>query len=80
MGITNLHNLTKFPEPDEFINVKRLEKGLRSIFVPHSPGVYISINLNSEYTETNFDVNKYFKCNAILNIYSLDAELRELLM
>ena len=89
MAITNnlnMNNLSKFLDFDEFVNVKRLEKGLRSIFVPHSPGVYVSINLNPTPIDSttnfdeNYDINKYYKCNAILNVDSLDAELKELLM
>jgi len=88
MGITNLNinNITKLLEVEDFINVKRLEKGLRSIFVPHSPGVYVSINLNScandatSNLDCNYDENKYFKCNSILNINSLNSDLKELLM
>jgi hypothetical protein len=86
MAITNLTNLNfnKFFE-DEFINIKRLERGIRTIFVPHSPGVYVSISLSNSYLDPNFneinhEVNKYYKCNAILNLECVDAELKELLM
>ena len=72
-----------------YFNLKiRLERGVKSIFVPHSPGVYVSITLNSMsdihgISNTNFDSNfdnKFFKCNAILNLNSFDNELRDLLM
>jgi hypothetical protein len=87
MAITNLNlnNLTKLFE-DELINIKKLEKGIRCIFVPHSPGVYVSISLSNSHldpillNEVNYEVNKYFSCNAILNLESMDAELKELLM
>ena len=89
MAITNninLNNLSKFLDLEEFVNVKRLEKGFRSIFVPHSPGVYVCINLNplpmeaTSNFDSNYEVNKFYRCNSILNIDSFDAELRELLM
>ncbi len=81
----NIGNLTKLFE-EEFINIKKLELGIKSIFVPHSPGIYVSISLNFTQSEAsltnefNYEVNKYHKCNAILNLESLDAELKELLM
>ncbi len=89
MAITNnglnLNNLTKLFDSEEIINIKKLEKGVRTIFVPHSAGVYVSINLNPNNMESitnfdsNFEVNKFFKCNAILNIENFDPELKELL-
>jgi len=81
----NISNLTKLFE-EEFINIKKLEQGIKSIFVPHSPGIYVSISLNFNQSdpnlinEFNYEVNKYHKCNAILNLESLDAELKELLL
>jgi hypothetical protein len=61
-----------------------LEKGIRTIFVPHSAGVYVSVNLSNSYganfDSNNFEINKYFKCNAILNLETMDPELKELLM
>jgi hypothetical protein len=64
-----------------------LEKGNRCIFVPHSAGVYVSITLNPcennvanlQY-DTEYNVNKYYQCNSLLNIDSVDEELRDLLM
>ncbi len=54
----------------------RIDKGTRAIFVPHSAGLYVNINLtNADELESD----KYFKCNAILNIDNLDNDLRELL-
>jgi hypothetical protein len=87
MGITNLSNINfnKIFE-EEFINIKRLDRGIKAIFVPHSPGVYVSISLgisNMEQNltnENNQEVNKYYKCNAILNLDCVDSELKELLM
>ena len=68
-------------------NFCRLEPGIKSIFVPHSQGVYISITLNgidentlSNNFESNYEQNKFFKCNAILNLDSFDQEIRDLLM
>lgn len=84
MAITNY--LTKFTESDELVNIKRLEKGMRTIFIPHSNGIYVSLNLNSSPIdmttnfEGNFETNKYFKCNSILNLESIEENLRELLM
>jgi len=67
-----------------------MEKGIKAIFVPHSPGVYVSITLNSMNSDShttsntnfnsNFENDKYFKCNAILNINSMNNELKDLLM
>ena len=67
-----------------------MEKGIKSIFVPHSQGVYISITLNTTATaenslsnnnfETNYEQNKFFKCNAILNLESFDQEIKDLLL
>jgi hypothetical protein len=89
-NLGNLAKLLNLSEIEDYVNVKKLEKGVRSIFVPHSPGVYVCINLNvntmpvNNDTTVNFDsnyeVNKYYKCNAILNIDGLDGELKELLM
>jgi len=89
MGITNLTNLNfnKIFE-EEFINIKRLDRGIKAIFVPHSPGVYVSISLgvlnmeqNQNFPNENIqEINKYYKCNAILNLDCVDAELKELLM
>ena len=84
-GNFNMNNLTKLFE-EEFINIKKLELGIRSIFVPHSPGIYVSISLNCNQFDPNLihelnnEVNKYYRCNAILNLESLDAELKELLL
>jgi hypothetical protein len=87
MGITHTH-LQKFIDIEEIVNIRKLEKGIRTIFVPHSPGVYIAIHLSIASTGTtehatnfdsNYEVNKFFKCNAILNIDNFDAELKELL-
>ncbi len=52
----------------------RIDKGIRTIFVPHSAGIYVNINLTSYELD-----DKYFKCNAILNIESLDNDLKDLL-
>jgi hypothetical protein len=67
-----------------------LDKGIKAIFVPHSPGVYVSITLNSmsqdSHTTSNsnfnshFEHDKYFRCNAILNLKSMHNELKDLLM
>lgn len=82
----NLNNLSKFLDVEEFIHVKRLERGLRSIFVPHSPGVYVCIHLNPSPVDTtsnfeaNYEYNKFYKCNAILNLECIDNELKELLL
>jgi hypothetical protein len=65
------------------LNNIRLEKGIRTIFVPHSAGVYVSINLINNVSlnyDSNFELNKYYKCNAILNLDCLENELKELLM
>jgi hypothetical protein len=87
MAITQTH-LQKYLDSEEIVNIKKLEKGVRTIFVPHSPGVYTAIHLSMTTTGTmqnatnfdsNYEVNKFFKCNAILNIDSFDAELKELL-
>lgn len=69
----------------------RLEKGVKAIFVPHSAGIYVCINLNSvannyitdNNSQGNYDSNyenKFFKCNAILSLEYFDSDLKELLM
>jgi len=66
---------------DYFISVKKLEKGLGSIFVPHSPGVYVCISLNKIDQNDDFDCdNKYYRCNTILDLEALDVKTRELLL
>jgi len=85
-------NILKY-ENDEFVSVKKLEKGVKAIFVPHSAGIYVCINLNSTMNyntnidnnsqgnfDSNNDNNKFFKCNAILSMECFDGELKELLM
>ena len=39
-----------------------------------------SDNQTANNFESNFENNKYFKCNAILNLNSFDNELRDMLM
>jgi len=84
-------NVLKY-DNDEFVSVKRLEKGTKAVFVPHSAGIYVSINLNSvanystnvdSNSQGNYDSNmdnKFFKCNAILSLEMFEPELKELLM
>jgi len=84
-------NILKY-DNDEFVSIKRLEKGTKAVFVPHSAGIYVCINLNSvaNYTtnadsnsQGNYDSNmdnKFFKCNAILSLEYFEPELKELLM
>ena len=69
-------------EPDDVIFYKRIEKGLKSIFVPHSEGIYVSINLSENiFTGYNTEFNNnYFKCKYILNLNSIEEELKELII
>ena len=63
----------------DVISYKKIEKGLKCIFVPHSEGIYVCINL-SETIRPGFglDSNRYFYCRYILNLNSIEEELREL--
>eukprot|EP00340_Litonotus_pictus_P010753 CAMPEP_0170538874 /NCGR_PEP_ID=MMETSP0209-20121228/103579_1 /TAXON_ID=665100 ORGANISM="Litonotus pictus, Strain P1" /NCGR_SAMPLE_ID=MMETSP0209 /ASSEMBLY_ACC=CAM_ASM_000301 /LENGTH=957 /DNA_ID=CAMNT_0010840665 /DNA_START=605 /DNA_END=3475 /DNA_ORIENTATION=- len=70
----NLTNLTKMVELEEYINIKRIEKGNRAIFIPFCEGVYVPISLCSNEEET-----KMYYCNYILNINSFDKGLQEVI-
>ena len=74
-GVSNITNLKS--EIEEYISFKKLEKGIRSIFVPHSPGVYVCISLNNDEFDCD---NKFYKCKAILDIDSLDSKTKDLLL
>lgn len=77
-NITGTINQAKL-DFDDFLNFRRLEKGLRTIFIPHSQGVYVSISLSDENNEDPNESNKYFKVRGILDIESLDSTTQELL-
>jgi len=85
--LNSLAITSNFYVNDDFVSIKKLEKGKRAVFVPHSAGIYVSINLNSfshqENNQGNFDSNidnKFYKCNAILSLELFEEELKELLM
>jgi len=44
---------------DEYVSVKKLDKGTKVIFVPHSPGTYVCINLNNAANYTTNNVANY---------------------
>ena len=72
----NLTNLTKLTD-DEYVNIKKLEKGSRCIFVPYAEGIYVPICLSFNESE---DEGKVFKSNYILNISKFDDNMKFLLM
>lgn len=78
-ALTNEINL--FTSDLDVISYKKIEKGLKCIFVPHSEGIYVCINL-SETIRPGFglDSNRYFYCRYILNLNSIEEELRELII
>lgn len=79
-GVSNIPNHIKF-DMEDLISVTKLEKGLRTIFVPHSQGVYVSISLNKsdEFDDMDSD-NKFFQCKVILELDTLESKIKELLM
>ena len=64
---------------DEVLNYKKIEKGLRCIFVPYSDGIFICINL-SEEDEEIINHNQFFNCKYILDLNSFDEELKNLIV
>lgn len=71
---TNYMNSEGFPI-DEIIHYKKVEKGVNCIFVPHSEGIYVCINLSENEVK-----QKLYKCRYVLNFGSFDEELKELII
>lgn len=70
-----LTNLTKVY--DDMLSIKKLDKGVKCVFVPYSEGIYIPICLNQYESD---DENKVFRCSFILNIDSFEDHLKELIV
>ena len=67
--------------PDEILQIKRIDKGSRCIFVPHSEGIYTCINLSSPFQlEGGEDLDNYYKCDFILNLNSFNEEMKDLIV
>ena len=78
-GITNEINTNYMNSEifgvDDVIHYKKIEKGINCIFVPHSEGVYVCINLSENEGES-----KLYKCKYVLNFSAFDEELKELII
>ena len=74
-------NLSHFD--DDVLYYKKLEKGLRCIFVPFSSGIFVCINLNENLIEKGGD-NKSnmsnYECKYILDLNSFDKNLSKIIM
>jgi len=78
--ITNYtNNNSQINYNEEVLNYKKVEKGLRCIFVPYSDGIFICINLSEEDEEINNE-NQFFNCKYILDLESFDEELKNLIV
>lgn len=71
----NLTNLTKMTELEEYVNIKRLDKGNRAIFIPFCEGIYVPICLSN-----SDDDSKMYFCNYILNINGFDKGIQQEIM
>lgn len=69
----NFANLTKLSDLEE-VNVKKLEKGNRAIFIPFNEGIYVPIVLNNSDED-----QKIFYCNYVLNLNSFDSGIKEVI-
>ena len=78
--ITNYtNNNSQINYNEEVLSYKKIEKGLRCIFVPYSDGIFICINL-SEEDEEIINENQFFNCKYILDLSSFDEELKNLIV
>ena len=80
----NTNDLTlTFPNDDEVIYYKKIEKGLRCIFVPFIENIFVCINL-SENLEGRVGKDMYpqsfYECKYILDLNSLDQELSKIIV
>lgn len=72
---------TKNELSDDIIQIKRIDKGSRCIFVPHSEGIYTCINLsNPIHPEGEEDLDNYYKCDFILDLNSFNEEMKDLIV
>ena len=80
----NTNDLTlTFPNDDDVIYYKKIEKGLRCIFVPFIENIFVCINL-SENLEGRVGKDMYpqsfYECKYILDLNSLDQELSKIIV
>ena len=72
----NLTNLTRLTDLEEFVNIKKLEKGNRAIFIPFCEGIYVPICLSNSNSD---EESKLYHCGFVLNINNLDKNIQEVM-
>ena len=77
-GLTQYNTTKLFSDVEELVNIKKLEKGIRCLFVPFSEGLYVPIMLNK--IDYNSEEGKVYKCQYILSISNFDSNLKELIL
>ena len=80
----NTNDLTlSMPIDEDIIYYKKIEKGLRCIFVPFSENIFVCINLsqNLEGRENNdLYPQSYYDCKYILDLNSFNQELSKIII
>lgn len=81
-GISNMNDLNTSIVMKDLIHYKSIDKGSMCIFVPHSEGIYVCVDLsekidiNDEYEKDNM----YYKCKYVLDLDSFKEDLKEFII
>ena len=82
---TNTTDLNiSIPLDEDIIYYKKIEKGLRCIFVPFSENIFVCINLSENLAEENREKDmisqSYYECKYILDLGSFNQELSKIII
>ena len=64
----------------DYVKVGNVTKGSRGIFVPHSEGVYVLLNLTLPDNQNKDEEEEFFQCEYILDLDSFDSERKDILL
>ena len=72
------------PLEEDILYYKKIEKGLRCIFVPFSDNIFVCINLSEnlveERRENDMNSQSYYECKYILDLSSFNQELSKIIV
>lgn len=82
---SNTNDLTlTMPIDEDILYYKKIDKGLRCIFVPFSENIFVCINLSDnlaeERRENDIYSQSYYECKYILDLSSFNQELSKIIV
>ena len=81
---TNNDLTLSLPLDEDILYYKKIEKGLRCIFVPFSDNIFVCINLSEnlaeERRENDMYSQSYYECKYILDLSSFNQELSKIIV